>query len=158
MNVLDGTELKLTGGEQARDFIFVDDVTNAFLSAGVIPEALGETFNISTGKATSVKELVTTIIDLMKAKDSARPIFGALPYRSTEQSLSGNPAKAKKKLEWAPEVPLEVGLKKTIEWFNANRKRFPIYNAKSMPKGVVRKISTPPTRPGIANRTPNEQK
>jgi nucleoside-diphosphate-sugar epimerase len=119
--VLKQKPLELTLGEQARDFVFLDDVVNAFLLAASADKALkGETFNISTGIETSVKAMVLKIIDLMGA--DVKPSFGAIPYRPSEfWHLSGDPSKAAAKLHWQARTSLEEGLRQTIAWHSSGQ-------------------------------------
>jgi len=49
-------------GEQTRDFTYVTDAVEATLLASLVPKALGEVFNVGTGKETSINELVQKII------------------------------------------------------------------------------------------------
>jgi nucleoside-diphosphate-sugar epimerase len=149
-SVLEGTDIPLTKGEPTRDFVYIDDVVKAFLAAAVTPDIFGETFNISTGKATSIKDVVLKTLELMNAKtSSSKPMFGALPYRPVELwSLSGSPAKAKKKLGWSAQVSLEDGLAKTIDWFKVNKERFPYYRLAAKAKRRTGPgIGTPNTSP-----------
>src|SRR3989338_7857774 len=82
INALDHGDIELTGGKQTRDFIFIDDLLDAFVRAAVTDDIIAETFNISTGKATSVQEVVLTILRLMGSP--IKPLFGAKPYRPME--------------------------------------------------------------------------
>lgn len=120
--ILKQEPLELTAGEQARDFVFVDDVVNAFLLAAGADKILeGETFNVSTGIETSVKAVVLKIIDLMGA--DVKPSFGAVPYRPSEfWHLSGDPSKAAAQLRWQAGTSLEEGLRQTIEWHSSRQK------------------------------------
>jgi nucleoside-diphosphate-sugar epimerase len=166
--ILQGSDIPLAKGEEARDFIFIEDVVRAFLLAAVTPDIAGETFNISTGKATPVKDVVQMVIDLMNASSSARPVFGALPYRPFESgALSGSPAKAKRKLGWTAPVSLEEGLKQTIEWFRANKERFPHYRpavaakrrpGQSTPGASNDSVINRANRSSMANKKINEPK
>ena len=132
-NILDGTDITLTSGQQTRDFVFVDDLVDAFLAASVNDGIIGETFNICSGQAISVKKVVLTIIELMDS--SVKPLFGALPSgASAILSLSGDPSKAKDKLRWETKIHLKEGLNKTIEWLKENRTKYPIYNSPSTVK------------------------
>lgn len=117
---LDNSSIDATLGEQTRDFIFIDDLIQAFLVAGTNPNAIGETFNACSGVAISVKELISLVVKLTDS--SISPNFGAIPYRKTEMwTLSGDPSKAKKILGWNTSTSLKNGLEKTIQWFKENR-------------------------------------
>ena len=128
IKALEGSNIELTGGEQTRDFIFVEDIIEAFLAATVVPEAVGDTFNVCTGLATSVKEVVSMIVEL--TGNRAHPLFGARTYRDAEiWMLSGDPSKTKEKLGWRAKTSLRNGLDNTIRWFREHRSRYPVYNA-----------------------------
>jgi len=112
---LSGSSIPLTQGEQERDFIYVDDLTEAFIRAGVNENVVGETLNVCTGVATSVRSMVTTILQIAGSK--SQPLFGSLPYRDSELwNLSGNPDKAERLLGWIPAHSLNEGIRQTINW------------------------------------------
>jgi nucleoside-diphosphate-sugar epimerase len=116
---LQGSELRLTGGEQTRDFVYIDDVVDAFLLAATCSGAVGQTLNVCTGRETPVRDLVTTILQLADSRAHAQ--FGVIPYRDSEMwRLSGNPDKAAEVIGFRAATPLEEALKATISWFRAN--------------------------------------
>lgn len=116
---LRGKEINLTGGEQVRDFIFIDDVVDAYLKASLSPEAHGEIINIGSGKQYSVKGIVSKISEL--CDDPVRAHWGALQYRTGETNCwVADISKAKRILDWEPQTDLSNGLLKTIEWFKKN--------------------------------------
>ena len=119
-NALKSKDIKLTLGEQKRDFVFIDDLVEGFIAAGNTENIIGSTFNLASGKLTSVKDVVNMIIELTNSE--SKPIFGALEYRKSEiMILSGDPSKAEKELGWSVKNSLKDGLKKTIEWFKENK-------------------------------------
>jgi len=127
--ILDGRDIELTGGKQTRDMVFIDDVVEAFLIAGVKPGIAGKMFNLATGQDIGVKEIVFTIMELMEAQ--VKPLFGKQSYREAEGWIvSGNPSYARDILEWHATTPLKEGLQKTIQWFKDNRTSYPVYAAK----------------------------
>lgn len=96
-------------GEQTRDYIYVKDVVQANLKA---LEKEG-TFNIGTGKETSVQQLFQELKKILNHKKEAQhgpPIKGEVERNSLDIT------KAKKELKWEPTHTLNQGLKETVEW------------------------------------------
>lgn len=121
LRALDGEPLELTGGLQTRDFVYVDDVVEAFVCALVSPAAAGGTFNVCTGVEHSVQEVVSMVVDLTGC--ASRPVFGAKPYRDAEiWTLSGDPRRAREVLGWTARTTLREGLERTIAWFRDHRR------------------------------------
>lgn len=93
-------------GNQTRDFIFVTDVVQAILRAAVrgLP---GATYNIGTGRATSIMDLTQAILDAAKTrnvlqKEQSRP--GEVRHSVADIS------KARRELGFEPQVDLKSGL------------------------------------------------
>lgn len=101
-------------GEQTRDFVFVGDVADAFLSA--IESGDGETINVGTSNETSVVELYRI---LAEAADESRRAKHE-PERPGELRRSAlSIEKAQRVLGWAPKTKLHEGLTTTLDSFRA---------------------------------------
>ena len=123
---LAGRPIDLTPGDQARDFVYVEDVADAFIAAVTTSTGVGGTFNVCTGTAVTVRDVVERVLRLTGSGSVAR--FGALPYRATELPvLSGDPARAEQGLGWRARVSLDEGLDRTIAWFRAVGTGLPEY-------------------------------
>jgi UDP-glucose 4-epimerase len=104
-------------GTQTRDFVYVDDVVDAFARARGAA-ASGMLLNIGTGVETSVNELFATMAGLTRFKDA--PLHA--PARAGELVRSSlDPTLAASELVWKPTTSLESGLRKTIAWFKDHR-------------------------------------
>ena len=111
-NAVSGEESVLYGdGTQTRDFIYVGDVVEACLKT--INNNVQDVFNISTGRETS-------ILDLMEAIEKAtgeKFKFREEPKRKGEIERSVlSSLKAKDLLGWGSKVSLEDGIAMTMEW------------------------------------------
>lgn len=108
-------ELKLTAGEQKRDFVYIDDVTNAYVVLTEQHERLEAVADIEVGSgvAPTVREFVEAAHRLTASR--TRLNFGSLPYRSNEAMHCQANISHMKELGWQPEFELQAGLKKTIE-------------------------------------------
>jgi nucleoside-diphosphate-sugar epimerase len=108
--------LPLTRGEQKRDFIFIEDVIEAFVKIIRHTPSIGTgyyPFEIGSGQSLSIRDFVTLVKRL--AGDSQTVLdFGALSYRDHEVMESVVDTSAVRALGWNPKVSLEEGLRRTI--------------------------------------------
>ncbi|MFA5165748.1 MAG: NAD-dependent epimerase/dehydratase family protein [Candidatus Paceibacterota bacterium] len=113
-----GEKLCIYGnGEQTRDFIYVDDVVGANLSA--IQGSQTGIFNISTAKETSINELFEIVNNLVGGKATKQ----YLPARSGDQARSAlDYSKAAQFLSWRSKYTLQEGLSNTSKWFLRTKK------------------------------------
>ena len=98
-------------GEQTRDFVFVADVVAANLKAATRPGIGGETFNIATGRRTSLNELLGQVTAIYGSQ--LRPVYAETRAGDIRHSLA-DIAKASKHLAWQPGVELAAGLRDLI--------------------------------------------
>ncbi|OQA51814.1 MAG: UDP-glucose 4-epimerase [candidate division WS2 bacterium ADurb.Bin280] len=105
-------------GSHTRDYVFVSDVVKANLKAIEVDK--GGTYNIGTGKETTVNE----IVEALREEISTDSEIINTPYKSEEQAASSLDAKkALNDLGWAPTIELEEGMKKVVEWFKNNTQK-----------------------------------
>jgi len=108
-------------GEQSRDFTFVENAVQANVKALLTEnkEAFGEVFNIGYGKQYSLLELY----DLIKNQIGVEvaPVHREERKGDVKHSLA-DISKAKKTIEYNPQINLVSGLKQTIEWFSKKGK------------------------------------
>jgi nucleoside-diphosphate-sugar epimerase len=103
-------------GRQTRDFIFVDDVVGANLRAVEVGVAAGSTFNIGSGQAHSILDLVKYLQQVVP--EAPEPNFG--PARPGDIRFSqAEISKMKRSLGFHPAIDLQTGLARTVEWFRS---------------------------------------
>lgn len=116
--LLDGKPPVLHGdGQQTRDFTYVDDAVEATVMAGMNDRAIGEVFNVGTGVETRVVELANALIRILGV-----PVTVQHKDRRDIDNIRRrvvNIEKTRRTLRWVPEVPLETGLRRTVEWQRA---------------------------------------
>jgi CDP-6-deoxy-D-xylo-4-hexulose-3-dehydrase len=109
---LKGHPFPTTAGEQTRDWVYVDDVVDAYLKAAQAEGIKGQTFDIGTGVGTSVREVVEFVFDQFPG---ASPMIGGIDYRPGEVwSLVADTDKARDQLGWQASVELKDGLRRTV--------------------------------------------
>jgi UDP-glucose 4-epimerase len=116
ISMLEGNVPKTTKGEQTRDFIFIDDLIDAFLIS-MKKEAAGQTLNVCTGTETKAADVSIQISRLTGGKVD----IGALPYKESEVWRHFGSNKKLRSLGWKPKTDIEEGIKKTVEWYKNHR-------------------------------------
>jgi nucleoside-diphosphate-sugar epimerase len=104
-----------------RDFIYVEDVVDAYLNTCNIKVLPGEIFNIGTGIQSAVEDVVGKIMDLTKTKSVVE--WGAIPTQERQIEMGkwqADTKKSEKVLKWKAKYGLDEGLDKTIGWFRKN--------------------------------------
>jgi CDP-paratose synthetase len=110
--------IDLTLGMQRRDFIYIDDVVDAFRRIIELSAQKGKGFfqyEIGSGQCVSIKDLVFLISRLV-GNTSTELRFGAIPYREGEVMESNVHLDAILRLGWKCKVTLEDGLSRVIEY------------------------------------------
>lgn len=112
----DSVEIKLTSGEQKRDFVFISDVVDAYMRVIDSAERSGpgyRCFEVGTGASTAIKHFVQMIYAAGKSK--AKLSFGSIPYREREIMDSFADLTAIRSLGYAPNVSLQNGIRRLVD-------------------------------------------
>lgn len=102
----------------SRDFVYVEDVCEAFLDAalGLKRENYGDSFNIGTGTKTTIADAAYTAKKILQIQ--AEPSFQKMENRAWDlRDWYANPEKAKRSLGWKARTSFEEGLRLTIQWY-----------------------------------------
>jgi UDP-glucose 4-epimerase len=101
-------------GSEVHDYIHVGDVARANVMA-MASQVSGETFNVVSGVATTVKRLVELLLKITGS--SLEPAYtSAKVTSSTGSQINFSRKKIERMLGWRPEIELEAGLRRLIEW------------------------------------------
>jgi nucleoside-diphosphate-sugar epimerase len=117
MNAKGGKVVVWGDGSEARDLLYVDDLTDLVALSLKIQSTPFELVNVGTGVATSVDALVRKIIaasgrDLKIEYDKTKP---SIPFK-----LAVDYARATKVFGWEPRIKLEEGIEKSLAWYRVN--------------------------------------
>jgi nucleoside-diphosphate-sugar epimerase len=111
--------------EARRDFTYVDDTVEGFMMAAITEGIEGVVVNLGTGEDISVREVAETIIALTGRKVRIEIEEERMrPERSEVMRLVSDNRLAREKIGWRPEVSLEDGLRKTIDWIEGHLEHF----------------------------------
>jgi dolichol-phosphate mannosyltransferase len=100
----------------ARDFVYVDDVCEAYLLvAGKPPSEPGGIYNVGTGVQTTLRDVVDYARSLFGIE--SEPAWQTMPNRSWDTNVwVADNRKIDRELSWRPRITVPQGLRMTTEW------------------------------------------
>jgi UDP-glucose 4-epimerase len=113
--LLRGESPRLSSGMWEVDWIFVEDIIDAFLAVARAPDIEGGCFDLGTGTRRTVRSVVEKIALLMNVQ--TQPLFGIVADRPSEPVRSADTVQAYERLRWRAQTSLEEGLQQTIAWY-----------------------------------------
>lgn len=104
----------------ARDYVYVEDVVDAYLLAASRPDQEpGAVYNVGTGVQTSLRQIVAIAQELLPI--GVQPKWGSMPDRQWDTGIwIADNRKIVESLDWQPRHSLEQGLRLTMEWLLDN--------------------------------------
>ncbi|GAA4589128.1 UDP-glucose 4-epimerase [Planotetraspora phitsanulokensis] len=111
---LRGQEPGLASGNRLVDWVYVDDVVDAFLAASAT-EAAGGVFDIGSGEGTSIRDVVDLLGRIVGSP--LQPRYGVLADRPLESTRIADLTAAAEVLRWRPATKLQDGLRQTVAWY-----------------------------------------
>jgi len=117
-SVLENSNPKMWGGKATRDYLFIDDVIEAYLllaEINVSKVGTNRVFNFGSGNMISVEELIKKIIKISGKSSKIEKTEDERIGEIKSQYVSWK--KASSLLGWKPKISLEDGLRKTLVWY-----------------------------------------
>lgn len=117
VQALRGEDITIYGdGNQTRSFCYVDDMVEGFLKLMDTPDDFTGPVNIGNPREFTIRQLAELVVEMVGSK--SRLIWKPLP---ADDPMQRQPdiTLAREVLDWQPTMPLEAGLKKTIDYFEA---------------------------------------
>jgi len=117
-NIIEGKPVLVFGdGKQVRDYNYVDDVVEAMLACAVSEEANGEIFNLGADDPVNLKNTAELLIKINKSGE-----YKIVPFPEERKAIDigdyyADYRKIRSKLGWKPQVNLEEGLLRTLEYY-----------------------------------------
>jgi len=113
-------KLPITGtGEETRDFTFVEDIVDGTLLLGVVPEAIGDAFNLASETETKVIDIANMVNEITGNHSGIEFISRRDWDKITRRRASIE--KARKVLGYEPKMKMKDGIRRTYDWIVENR-------------------------------------
>ena len=113
VSLLSGRTPRLGSGVRPVDWVYVDDVVDALVSAAITPGLEGKTIDVGTGRMTTVRSVAEQVATLV---GGGQPVFGAIDDRPQEQVRAAHPADVSRILGHDL-TTLHEGLERTVAWY-----------------------------------------
>jgi UDP-glucose 4-epimerase len=123
--VIDGEPIQVWGdGLQIRDFTYVDDCVEAMLLAAVTPGADGQIFNLGSNETINLRDLAALLVAIAGAGT-----YEVIPFPADRKPIDigdyyGDYRLIQGRLGWRPRIGLREGLRRTLEFYRANRAHY----------------------------------
>ena len=118
ISLFQGKVAQCSHGNQIRDFIYVQDVADAFVA--LLESDVTGVVNVGSGKPLSIKDVVYKIADKIGRRDLIK--LGAIASNPIEPALLvADISRLSNEVGWQPQFNLDQGLDKTIAWWQQNQ-------------------------------------
>jgi UDP-glucose 4-epimerase len=115
LSLLRGESPRLASGGWDVDWVYVDDVVEAFLAAAQVDGIEGRTLDVGSGELVSTRGVVERLSRLIGSE--TEPTFGALEDRPGELPRAADVKRSLEGMGWRPSISLDEGLRRTIAWY-----------------------------------------
>jgi UDP-glucose 4-epimerase len=122
--LVEGKTFEVWGGEQLRDFTYVDDVVDALLLAASLEEANGRVFNLGGDGIINLKDLAALLVEANGGGTFVIREFPSDRKRIDIGDYYADDRLARRMLGWRPNIPLREGLARTFEYYRSNLKHY----------------------------------
>ncbi len=122
--LLEGKPFEVWGGEQKRDFTYVDDAVEALLCAATDDKAYGQTFNLGGERVVSLAELADLLI---QANGSGERVIRSFPEERKKIDIGdyySDYSLITRTLGWRPSIDINDGLAKTVGFFRQHLRHY----------------------------------
>lgn len=118
--LLEDRPFEVWGGEQLRDFNYVDDVVDAFLAVALNPVAWGRVFNLGSPEVVSLTQLARQLVEVNGGGDFQVREFPAERKKIDIGDYYSDFSLIRQELGWEPRIDLREGFRRTLDYFRAH--------------------------------------
>ena len=116
-NLLRDEPLTIFGdGEQSRDFVYINDIVDAWVGALRNPASYGRIFNLGSGRRLSINQLADHVLTAFGCPRTNDTVIYAPGRPGEQRHVEADITQARAILGWEPRVSFDVGLAETVRW------------------------------------------
>lgn len=122
---LEGNTLRVFGtGEQERDYLYIDDITDAFLRLGATDRTDGEVYNIGSAEVVRFVDMVDEVLRVVGSGGKEYIPWPSDYERNETGSYHADTKKIAASVGWQAQVPLQEGIQRTVEYYRRHREHY----------------------------------
>jgi UDP-glucose 4-epimerase len=118
--LVEGKPFEVWGGEQLRDFTYVDDAVDALLMAATKEEANGRIYNLGGCEVITLRDLANLLVKVNGSGESQVCEFPDDRKRIDIRDYYADDSRIRSELDWAPQVNLEEGLTRSLDYYRCH--------------------------------------
>ena len=122
--LVEGEPFEVWGGEQLRDFTYVDDAVEAFLLAAAKPEAVGEVFNLGGPPRVTLQRLAELLVEINRGGSFVVREFPADRRRIDIGDYFADGRLISRRLGWKPRTDLRTALQRTVAYYRCELRHY----------------------------------
>lgn len=116
-NILENCPVEVWGGQQLRDFTYIDDCVEALLLAAASPKAAGQIYNLGGTETVSLENLAKLLIETAGCGEYVIREFPEERRKIDIGDYYSDASKIARELSWRPKTSVQKSLEKTLEYF-----------------------------------------
>ena len=122
---MDGKPLAVYGsGSQKRDYIYVEDIAEAFLQVALSPATNGEVYNVGSGQGVPFRQMAERIAEVVPGTEVVETEWNPGNYFVETGDYISDISKIRKDTGWAPKIPLQEGIERTVAYYRQHRNHY----------------------------------
>ncbi len=123
-SLVEGRSFEVWGGEQRRDFTYVDDAVEAFLLAASHPAAVGEVYNLGGPPPVTLQRLAELLVEINRGGVFTVREFPADRKKIDIGDFYADDRRIRRRLGWRPKVDLRTMLARTLAYYRRELKNY----------------------------------
>ncbi len=123
-SLVEGRPFEVWGGEQRRDFTYVDDAVEAFLLAAAHPAAVGQVYNLGGPPPVTLQQLAELLVEINRGGVFTVRTFPADRKKIDIGDFYADDRLIRRRLGWRPKVDLRTMLARTLAYYRRELKNY----------------------------------